>query len=143
MPKLPIEDIVVSIFDTLILWGILRSWTVNWFAVRVPVLSVQRMSTPANDSMAVNFCTMACLRARKAAPTAKVVVVTHGRPTGTPIIYFWDSHHPKASDNSDTHQENQCIDKKIVGLGSSEVEVMEEATDPYSKQPQYDTISGL
>jgi len=36
--------------------------------------------------MAVNFCTIAFLRARNAAPTAIVVVVTHGKPTGTPMI---------------------------------------------------------
>jgi hypothetical protein len=44
------------------------------------------MSTPASDSMAVSFCTIAFCLARKAAPTAIVVVVTTGRPTGTPTM---------------------------------------------------------
>jgi hypothetical protein len=36
--------------------------------------------------MAVSFCTIAFSLAKYAAPTARVVVVTTGRPTGTPTI---------------------------------------------------------
>ena len=45
---------------------------------------LEMIKLTASDSMAVSFCTMALSFARYAAPTARVVVVTTGRPTGTP-----------------------------------------------------------
>src|SRR5689334_14971777 len=43
------------------------SRTESWLAVRVPVLSEHRISTPARDSIAVSFWTMAFSWARYAA----------------------------------------------------------------------------
>src|SRR6266404_2605911 len=85
LPKLQESDQPHVLSDNI---ANVRSCTLSWLAVSVPVLSVHRTSTPAKLSMAVNFCTIASLRARKAAPTAIVVVVTQGKPTGTPMIYM-------------------------------------------------------
>ncbi len=52
------------------------------FLVRVPVLSEQKISTPASSSIAVSRETMACRRARLTAPTAMVTESTAGSATG-------------------------------------------------------------
>lgn len=62
------------------------SWMEGSGEVVPTYLSLHRISTPARDSMADNFCTIARFFARNAAPTAIVVVMTAGRPTGTPMM---------------------------------------------------------
>ncbi len=56
--------------------------SVSLFSVKVPVLSVQSTSTPANSSMATNRLTMAFFFASRRAPTAIVTDSTVGIATG-------------------------------------------------------------
>jgi len=55
---------------------------VRTFLVRVPVLSEQSTSTPASSSIADSRVTIACLLARRCAPTAMVTESTVGIATG-------------------------------------------------------------
>jgi len=77
---------------------------------------------------------MACLRARNAAPTAIVVVVTQGKPTGTPMIYKG----PPVSDQlteemtSDSYQKNQRVSKQVITPWSRNIDIMEETANPDS-----------
>ena len=56
--------------------------SVSLFWVSVPVLSEQRMSTPASSSMATSRLTIACFLASSRAPTAMVTDSTVGIATG-------------------------------------------------------------
>ena len=56
--------------------------SLSWFLVSVPVLSVQRMSTPAISSMAARRETMAFCFDRSRAPRAMVIEKTAGMATG-------------------------------------------------------------
>ena len=53
------------------------------FCVSVPVLSEQRMSTPASSSTVDSLVTIACFAARARAPRAMVTDSTAGMATGT------------------------------------------------------------
>ncbi len=55
---------------------------VSLFWVRVPVLSAQSTSTPANSSMATSLLTIAFFLASRRAPTAIVTDNTVGIATG-------------------------------------------------------------
>ena len=57
-------------------------WTVIWLVVRVPVLSVQMAVTEPRASTASSFRMMAFLFAILPTPTARVTVITAGRPSG-------------------------------------------------------------
>ena len=56
--------------------------SVSLFWVRVPVLSAQSTSTPANSSIATSLLTIACFFASRRAPTAIVTDKTVGIATG-------------------------------------------------------------
>jgi hypothetical protein len=58
------------------------SLRLNWFLVRVPVLSEQRISTPAISSIAESLETIACSFDRASAPSAMVIEKTAGIATG-------------------------------------------------------------
>ena len=88
--------------------------------------------------MAVNFCTMAFLRARNAAPTAIVVVVTQGKPTGTPMICSRLVVNDSLVNREATHQKNQSVNKQVVIFWSCEIDTTEKAADPDSQQPNND-----
>jgi hypothetical protein len=88
--------------------------------------------------MAVNFCTMAFLRARNAAPTAIVVVVTQGKPTGTPMICRRSVVNDRQTEKDVPYQENQSVNKQVVVLWCRDIDTTEEAADPDSQQPNND-----
>lgn len=58
------------------------SLRLNWFLVSVPVLSEQRISTPAISSIADSLETIACSFDSASAPSAMVIENTAGIATG-------------------------------------------------------------
>lgn len=67
-----------------------------------------------------------------------VVVVTHGRPTGTPMIYTIVNFHIAEGTREATHEEDKRIHQQTVLLGRRNSNASEETPNPYNEDERDD-----